>query len=100
MALCLGLLGFDSRASRATAVLLAPPSVLFLVYALFRYRFRAFLIRTGASEGYDDALGPTLLTLVVVAALIMNMVMVFGAPASGGGGGARRLLRGGDGGRE
>ena len=69
---CLALLAFDSPAARATALLLGPPCVAFLLYALARYHYRAFLIRTGASGGYHDRFGPAFLTLVVVCALITN----------------------------
>jgi hypothetical protein len=46
-----------------------------MVYALFTFHWRAKSIRMRGQGGFDDRLGPTILTLALFAAVVVNFVL-------------------------
>jgi uncharacterized membrane protein YidH (DUF202 family) len=77
IALTIGLMNFESTMAQTTAKILGPPSIVFLLYALFRYYFKAFLIRTAQPFGYHDRWAPLAVTAVLVSALVVNLIQTF-----------------------
>lgn len=53
-----------------------PVALLFLVYSLAVYHWRANKIRRKEGGAYDDRVGPTVLLLALFSAMVINMVMV------------------------
>ncbi|KIK67950.1 hypothetical protein GYMLUDRAFT_36755 [Collybiopsis luxurians FD-317 M1] len=48
-----------------------------MIYALYTYHWRAASIRRGGRGPYDDRLGPTLLCIALLIAVIVNFVLRF-----------------------
>ncbi|KAG9104281.1 vacuolar transporter chaperone [Ceratobasidium sp. 370] len=48
-----------------------------MIYALVTYHWRAAAIARRGSGPYDDRLGPTLLCIALLAAIIVNFVLRF-----------------------
>lgn len=46
-----------------------------MIYALFTYHWRAAAIRKRGTGPYDDRFGPTMLSLFLLAAVIVNFVL-------------------------
>lgn len=46
-----------------------------MIYALFTYHWRAAAIRKRRTGPYDDRFGPTMLSLFLLAAVIVNFVL-------------------------
>lgn len=46
-----------------------------MIYALFTFHWRAKSIRQRGQGGFDDRLGPTVLALALLAAVIVNFVL-------------------------
>lgn len=46
-----------------------------MVYALFTFHWRAKSIRVRGQGGFDDRLGPTILTIALFAAVVVNFVL-------------------------
>ncbi|KAG6821561.1 vacuolar transporter chaperone [Arthromyces matolae] len=67
--LAVGLLNFGDRAPMAI-----------MIYALYTYHWRAESIRRGGKGPYDDRLGPTILCVALLVAVIVNFVLRFTAP--------------------
>lgn len=57
-----------------------------MVYALATFHWRAKSIRMRGQGGFDDRLGPTVLALALVAAVVVNFVLRVTTTTSGGGG--------------
>ncbi|KAG6831383.1 vacuolar transporter chaperone [Tricholoma furcatifolium] len=51
-----------------------------MVYALYTYHWRANSIRTGGRGPYDDRLGPSILCIALLVAVIINFVLRFTQP--------------------
>jgi hypothetical protein len=46
-----------------------------MIYALFTFHWRAKSIRVRGQGGFDDRLGPTVLAVALLAAVIVNFVL-------------------------
>ena len=60
--------------------------MLAMLYALFTFHWRAASIRKRGQAGFDDRYGPTVLSIVLLAAVVVNLVLRFkdtGAPGKG-----------------
>lgn len=54
-----------------------------MIYALFTFHWRAKSIRVRGQGGFDDRLGPTVLAVALLAAVIVNFVLRITAGAEG-----------------
>ncbi|KAH8685639.1 hypothetical protein BGZ60DRAFT_395698 [Tricladium varicosporioides] len=76
-ALAIGMLNFGDRPAFISAFLFTLAAMLTMVYALGTFHWRAKSIRLRGQAGFDDKLGPTLLTIVILIAMIVNFVLRF-----------------------
>ncbi|WFD04948.1 GTPase regulator Nrf1 [Malassezia vespertilionis] len=76
-ALAVGLLNFGDRVGRVSAALFSFVAVAIMLYALVTYHWRANAIRNRGSGPYDDRLGPTVLSVLLLTAIIVNFVLRF-----------------------
>jgi len=77
--LAVGLLNFGDRVSKISAGLFSIVAMGIMLYALFTYHWRAQRIRRGSREPYDDRIGPTVLCIALLAAVIVNFALRFTA---------------------
>ncbi|KAJ3050837.1 vacuolar transporter chaperone [Rhizophlyctis rosea] len=80
--LALTLLNFGDRVGQISGVLFTLVAMMFMVYALFLYQWRAHKIRTRDPGPYDDRVGPTILVIVLFFAISTNFWLKF---TNGGG---------------
>ncbi|KAF2737296.1 vacuolar transporter chaperone 1 [Polyplosphaeria fusca] len=81
--LAVGLLNFGDKVGQISAGLFTLVAMAAMVYALFTFHWRAKSIRQRGQGGFDDRLGPTVLTIALFAAVIINFVLrVTGAGGS------------------
>ncbi|KAH0544687.1 vacuolar transporter chaperone [Glutinoglossum americanum] len=73
--LAIGLLNFGDTVGRISAGLFTIVAMATMVYALFTYHWRAKSIRQRGQGGFDDRLGPTILAIALVAAVVVNFVL-------------------------
>lgn len=81
-ALSVGMLNFGDKASKISAFLFTGVAVLTLLYALRTYHWRAKSIRVRGQAGFDDRVGPTILALLLLAAVIVNFGLRIAASSS------------------
>jgi len=74
-ALAVGMLNFGDGPAFASAIVFTAVAVLTMLYALATYHWRARSIRRRGQAGFDDRLGPTLLTVVLFLAVVVNFVL-------------------------
>ncbi|KAF2652491.1 vacuolar transporter chaperone 1 [Lophiostoma macrostomum CBS 122681] len=80
--LAIGLLNFGDLVGRISAALFTAVAVGAMIYALFTFHWRAKSIRQRGQGSFDDRFGPTVLTIALFAAIVVN----FGLRFSGVGG--------------
>ncbi|KAJ1887258.1 hypothetical protein LPJ66_009211, partial [Kickxella alabastrina] len=73
--LALGLLNFGDRTGRVAGAAFTMISMFVMVYALMLFQWRAERIRRRESGPYDDRVGPTIVVVVLIAAVVMNFYM-------------------------
>jgi uncharacterized membrane protein YidH (DUF202 family) len=73
--LAIGLLNFGDKVGKISAGLFTLVAMMAMVYALFTFHWRAKSIRMRGQGGFDDRLGPTVLTLALFAAVVVNFVL-------------------------
>ena len=73
--LALGLLNFGDKIGKISAGLFTLVAMMAMIYALFTFHWRAKSIRMRGQGGFDDRLGPTILTLALFAAVVVNFVL-------------------------
>lgn len=73
--LAVGLLNFGDRAGRVSAGFFTAVSMAAIGYALVTFHWRAASIRRRGQSGFDDRLGPTVLAIALVGAVIVNFVL-------------------------
>lgn len=73
------LVGFGNSHARASGYLFAGVSVIFTLYALYLYHWRAERIRLRDPGPYDDRLGPNFVAIVFVLAMVANVLFTSGA---------------------
>ncbi|KAK0546947.1 GTPase regulator Nrf1 [Tilletia horrida] len=76
-ALAAGLLNFGDSVGRISAALFSFVAMAIMVYALVTYHWRATAIRNKGSGPYDDRLGPTMLSVMLLIAVIVNFILRF-----------------------
>jgi hypothetical protein len=54
-----------------------------MVYALATFHWRAASIRKRGQAGFDDRLGPTVLAIALLAAVVVNFLLRFTSPFPG-----------------
>lgn len=74
-ALAVGMLNFGDKAAKISSFLFTGVAVLTLLYALRTYHWRAKLIRVRGQAGFDDRIGPTILALLLLVAVIANFAL-------------------------
>ncbi|GAA97537.1 hypothetical protein E5Q_04215 [Mixia osmundae IAM 14324] len=77
--LAIGLLNFGDKVGQISAGLFTIVAMAVMCYALVTYHWRASAIRRRGSGPYDDRLGPTVLCVALLAAVIVNFVLRFTA---------------------
>ncbi|KAH6587460.1 hypothetical protein BASA50_011347 [Batrachochytrium salamandrivorans] len=75
--LALGLLNFGDAVGQISGVLFTIVSMIFMIYSLFLFQWRAHKIRTRDSGPYDDRFGPTVLVFSLFFAIIINFYLKF-----------------------
>jgi len=73
--LSIGLLNFGDKVGKISAGMFTLVAMAVMLYALVTYHWRANAIRKRGSGPYDDRLGPTVLCLSLLAAVIVNFVL-------------------------
>lgn len=73
--LAVGLLNFGDRVGRISAGLFTFVAMAAMIYALVTFHWRANAIRKRGSGGFDDRFGPTVLTIALLAAVIVNFAL-------------------------
>lgn len=73
--LAIGLLNFGDGIGKISAGLFTLVAMMAMMYALFTFHWRARSIRMRGQGGFDDRLGPTILTIALFAAVIVNFVL-------------------------
>lgn len=73
--LALGLLNFGDRTGEISGMIFTVVAMLFMLYALFLYQWRAHKIRNRDPGPYDDRIGPTVLVLVLFSAMMTNFYL-------------------------
>lgn len=74
--LAVGLLNFGhDSAGRISAGLFTLVAMATMIYALVTFHWRARSIRMRGQSGFDDRLGPTLLAVALLAAVVCNFVL-------------------------
>jgi uncharacterized membrane protein YidH (DUF202 family) len=71
--LAMGLLNFGDRIGRLSAVLFTAIAMGVMVYALYTFHWRATKIRNREAAAYDDRVGPTVLCIFLLAAVVVNV---------------------------
>ncbi|KAI1915781.1 GTPase regulator Nrf1 [Ophidiomyces ophidiicola] len=73
--LALGLLNFGDRVGQISAACFTFVAMAAMIYALATFHWRATSIRKRGQSGFDDRFGPTVLTLALLAAVIVNFTL-------------------------
>ncbi len=76
--LAVGLLNFGDRVGRISAGLFTLVAMAAMIYALLTFHWRANSIRKRGqpgAAGFDDRLGPSVLALALLAAVVVNFVL-------------------------
>jgi uncharacterized membrane protein YidH (DUF202 family) len=73
--LAVGLLNFGDSVGRISAGLFTLVAMTAMIYALITFHWRAKSIRVRGQGGFDDRIGPTVLALALLAAVIVNFVL-------------------------
>ncbi|CAO3599516.1 unnamed protein product [Absidia cylindrospora] len=76
--LAMGLLNFGDRIGRLSAVLFTIIAMGVMLYALYTFHWRATRIRNREAAPYDDRVGPTVLCILMLAAVITNFWLRLG----------------------
>lgn len=74
-ALATGMLNFGDRAAFISAFCFTSVAMLTMLYALYTYHWRAKSIRQRGQAGFDDKFGPTVLSITLVIAVVINFVL-------------------------
>ncbi|KAF9006568.1 hypothetical protein BDQ17DRAFT_1239184 [Cyathus striatus] len=75
--LAVGLLNFGDKVGKISAAMFSVVAMAIMVYALYTYHWRAASIRRGGRGPYDDRLGPTVLCIALLVAIIVNFILRF-----------------------
>ncbi|KAG8905266.1 vacuolar transporter chaperone [Tulasnella sp. 403] len=75
--LAVGLLNFGDKVGKISAAMFSAVAIGIMIYALYIYHWRAAAIRKRGSGPYDDRLGPTLLCIALLVAIVVNFILRF-----------------------
>jgi uncharacterized membrane protein YidH (DUF202 family) len=73
--LAVGLLNFGDSVGRISAALFTFVAMAAMIYALSTFHWRAKSIRVRGQGGFDDRVGPTVLAVALLGAVIVNFVL-------------------------
>ncbi|KAI9855948.1 MAG: vacuolar transporter chaperone [Vezdaea acicularis] len=73
--LAIGLLNFGDKVGRISAGLFTFVAMATMIYALVTFHWRARSIRKRGQSGFDDRLGPTVLAIILLAAVVVNFAL-------------------------
>ncbi len=73
--LAIGLLNFGDRVGRISAGLFTLVAMATMIYALVTFHWRAKSIRQRGQGGFDDRFGPTVLAILLLAAVVVNFAL-------------------------
>jgi uncharacterized membrane protein YidH (DUF202 family) len=73
--LAVGLLNFGDEIGRISAGLFTAVAMAAMLYALVTFHWRAKSIRMRGQSGFDDRLGPTVLAVALLTAVVTNFVL-------------------------
>lgn len=73
--LAVGLLNFGDSVGRISAGLFTLVAMAAMMYALFTFHWRAKSIRQRGQGGFDDRIGPSVLALALLGAVVVNFVL-------------------------
>ncbi|KAJ2706687.1 hypothetical protein H4R19_004989, partial [Coemansia spiralis] len=73
--LALGLLNFGDRTGKIAGAAFTVIAMLVMVYALTLFQWRAERIRRRDAGPYDDRVGPTILVVVLISAVVLNFAL-------------------------
>ncbi|CAG8632759.1 12853_t:CDS:2 [Acaulospora morrowiae] len=73
--LAVGLLNFGDRISIIAAGMFTAVSMSMMMYALFTYHWRSYMIKKRHSGPYDDRIGPTFLCVALLVAVLVNFIL-------------------------
>ncbi|CAF9905103.1 MAG: GTPase regulator Nrf1 [Gomphillus americanus] len=88
--LAVGLLNFGDQVGKISAGLFTLVAVAAMLYALSTFHWRARSIRLRGQSGFDDRWGPTVLSLALLAAVLVNFVLRVVEDKGGFGEGGRK----------
>lgn len=69
------MLNFGDRPAFISAFLFTGVAMLTMIYALATYHWRAKSIRLRGQAGFDDRFGPTVLSIILILAVVVNFVL-------------------------
>ncbi|KAI8901428.1 VTC domain-containing protein [Globomyces pollinis-pini] len=75
--LALGLLNFGDTVGQISGLVFTVVAMMFMIYALFLYQWRAEKIRNRDPGPYDDRVGPTILVISLFFAIVANFYLKF-----------------------
>jgi len=75
--LAVALLNFGDKIGKISAAMFSLVAMAIMIYALYTYHWRAASIRRGGRGPYDDRVGPTILCIALLVAVIVNFVLRF-----------------------
>jgi uncharacterized membrane protein YidH (DUF202 family) len=70
--LAMGLLNFGDRIGQTSAMIFTVIAMGVMLYALYTFHWRATKIRNREAAAYDDRVGPTVLCVFLLAAVVLN----------------------------
>ncbi|KAJ2862661.1 hypothetical protein GGI22_002136 [Coemansia erecta] len=77
--LALGLLNFGDRTGKIAGAAFTLIAMFVMVYALMLFQWRAERIRRREAGPYDDRVGPTILVVVLISAVVLNFYLKLSA---------------------
>ncbi|KAJ2542000.1 hypothetical protein EV175_006095, partial [Coemansia sp. RSA 1933] len=77
--LALGLLNFGDRTGKIAGAAFTLIAMFVMVYALMLFQWRAERIRRREAGPYDDRVGPTVLVIVLISAVVLNFYLKLSA---------------------
>ncbi|PPQ65965.1 hypothetical protein CVT26_010727 [Gymnopilus dilepis] len=80
--LAVGLLNFGDKVPCSPAPFAQEDPMAIMIYALYTYHWRAASIRRGGRGPYDDRVGPTVLCIALLLAVVINFILRFTQPGS------------------
>lgn len=69
------MLNFGDKPAFISACIFTAVAMLTMVYALCTYHWRAQAIRLRVQGGFDDRVGPTILAVILLTAVVINFAL-------------------------